>query len=724
MIGQHCARPLVRRARLYVAVGASLAAGPALAQAPTPLSTVVVTAPPLSGGRVDVAADASGDSDAADLLTALPGVDAEAGGGFSSRPVVHGLGDERVEILVDGLPVALACADQMNPPLSYADPHAIAQATVIAGISPVSLGGDSLGATILVQTAQPRFADPGRTLLTGGAGAWYRSNGDGKGGSLDATLASDRLSLSYAGEVAQSGDYRGGGADGLVRSTSFETVDQSLALAARTPAGLFDLKVSSQTAPYEAFPNAVMDMTLNSSWAVDGGWKQSFGWGEMKARAFYRDTLHKMNFLADKGGDADGGMPMRNLTLSAGGLVEADVRLSAQGVLRLGGDARRDQLSDVWAPVAANAMEGPGAFVNMNHGVRARAGAFAEWENAWTAAFTTVLGVRGDLVWMDAGQVHPYAPGLSMADDMAAAAFDAEDRGRSDAHFDFSALARYRPGAHATFELGVSRKTRSPSLYERYAWSQGADSQMTGWFGDGNGYVGDVRLKPEVAETLSASAALTGSGPHAWTLTANPYYTRVRDYIDADPMGPIGGMSGTGMSGMGMGGMGAMPGGFELLQFANHRAEIYGADLSGSVRLLHSAALGEVGLEASAGWVRGTDVDTGVPLYHMAPLKGRVRLTHTLGPWASRLEVVADDAKTRVDTMRMEPATPAYVLVNVATGYSWRNLKLELGVDNLFDKAWAQPLGGLSLGDFAATGMLRPLPGRGRSVNLGLSARF
>ena len=436
----------------------------------------------------------------------------------------------------------------------------------------------------------------------------------------------------------------------------------------------------------------------------------------MKARAFYRDTLHRMNFLADKGGDASGGMPMRDLALSEGGLVEADVRLSAQGVLRLGGDVGRDQLSDVWAPVAGNPMEGPGAFVNMNHGVRARTGAFAEWENAWTPAFTTVLGVRGDLVWMNAGQVHPYAPGLSMADDMAAAAFNAEDRGRSDAHFDYSALARYRPGAHATFELGVSRKTRSPSLYERYAWSQSANSQMTGWFGDGNGYVGDVRLKPEVAETISASAELSGSGPHAWTLSANPYDTRVRDYIDADSLGPIGGM--------GMGGMGAMPGGFQLLQFANHRAEIYGADLSGSVRLFDSADLGKAGLEASAGWMRGTDLDTGVPLYHMAPLKGRVRLTHALGPWASRLELVADDAKTRVDTVRMEPATPAFTLVNVATGYAWRNLKLELGVDNLFDKAWAPPLGGLSLGDFAATGMLRPLPGRGRSVNLGLTARF
>lgn len=730
-------RPRVRRmalvtaARLSFAGGAALLAAPALAEeftsvAPTPVAPVVVNGvPPLTSAKADVAAGALGDSDTAGLLTAIPGVDAEAGGGFSSRPVVHGLGDERVNILVDGAPVPLDCANHMNPPLSYADPHAVAQALVITGVSPVSLGGDSLGGTLVIDTSAARFAAPGATLLTGDVGAWYRSNGDGKGGSLSTTIASDRLSATYAAEVARSNDYRGGGSDGLVRSTSYETLDQSLALAARTPAGLFELELSAQSAPHEAFPNAFMDLTLNSSWGIDAGWKREFGWGELKARAWYRDTLHKMNFLADKGGDAMGGMPMRNLDLGAGGLVEADIRLGSSGVLRLGSEARRETQSDIWAPVMDNMMEGPDAFVNLNHGVRTRAGAFAEWETAWTPELSTVLGVRGDGVWMSAGQVHPYSPGLSPADDMAAMAFNAADRGRSDAHFDFSALARYRPGPHAAFELGVSQKTRSPSLYERYAWSQGPNSQMTGWFGDGNGYVGNLDLKPETAQTISGSAEISGGGAHAWVVKANPWYTRVRDFIDADAMGPIGGMDTGGMSpGMNSGGMGGTGGGFVLLEFANHRAELYGADLSGSARLLDSPAFGKVALDASASWVRGTNQDTGVPLYHLMPAKGRLQLTHMRGPWASRLEVMAVDAKTRVDATRMEPTTPAYALVNLATGYSWRKLKLQLGVDNLFDKAWAPPLGGLSLGDFAATGMLRPLPGRGRSVNLGLSAQF
>ena len=34
------------------------------------------------------------------------------------------------------------------------------------------------------------------------------------------------------------------------------------------------------------------------------------------------------------------------------------------------------------------------------------------------------------------------------------------------------------------------------------------------------------------------------------------------------------------------------------------------------------------------------------------------------------------------------------------------------------------PLGGMSLGDYKATGVLRPVAGRGRSVNFGLAASF
>ena len=40
------------------------------------------------------------------------------------------------------------CGNHMNPPLSYIDPSSVASVKVHAGITPVSIGGDSIAGTI------------------------------------------------------------------------------------------------------------------------------------------------------------------------------------------------------------------------------------------------------------------------------------------------------------------------------------------------------------------------------------------------------------------------------------------------------------------------------------------------------------------------------------------------------------------------------------------------
>ncbi len=70
---------------------------------------------------------------------------------FPALPVINGLNDDRVKILVNGMSITSACANHMNPPLSYVDPSQVVSADVIAGVTPVSKGGDSLGGTIIVE---------------------------------------------------------------------------------------------------------------------------------------------------------------------------------------------------------------------------------------------------------------------------------------------------------------------------------------------------------------------------------------------------------------------------------------------------------------------------------------------------------------------------------------------------------------------------------------------
>ena len=101
-------------------------------------------------------------SDTATLLRDVPGISFYGAGGVSSLPVIHGLGDDRLRIKVDGMDLVSACPNHMNPPLSYIDPTNVARAKVYAGVTPVSVGGDSIGGTIQVESAEPVFALAGQ----------------------------------------------------------------------------------------------------------------------------------------------------------------------------------------------------------------------------------------------------------------------------------------------------------------------------------------------------------------------------------------------------------------------------------------------------------------------------------------------------------------------------------------------------------------------------------
>eukprot|EP00487_Bulimina_marginata_P003569 TRINITY_DN1861_c0_g1_i3.p1 TRINITY_DN1861_c0_g1~~TRINITY_DN1861_c0_g1_i3.p1 ORF type:complete len:101 (+),score=19.29 TRINITY_DN1861_c0_g1_i3:327-629(+) len=65
---------------------------------------------------------------------------------------------DRVKVLVDGADVTAACANHMNPPLSYVSANQITAYHVIAGISAVSAGGDNIAGVISVNTISPQYS--------------------------------------------------------------------------------------------------------------------------------------------------------------------------------------------------------------------------------------------------------------------------------------------------------------------------------------------------------------------------------------------------------------------------------------------------------------------------------------------------------------------------------------------------------------------------------------
>ena len=713
------------------------------------LQTITIKAPrvavePVGASSADADALQSGraaSSDTASLLRNLPGVSLFGAGGVSSLPSVHGLADDRLRIQVDGMDLISACGNHMNPPLSYIDPTRVDTVRLFAGVTPVSVGGDSIGATIQVNSPAPEFAAPGQSrLLKGQAGTFFRSNGNAIGAHLSGTYATEQMSLRYDGSTAKADDYKAGdvfkpaGAAAtdrptrwlpgdVVGSSSYKTTNHALAYALRNENHLVEMRLGLQDIPYQNYPNQRMDMTGNDSHQFNLRYQGNYAWGQLQARAYHEKTRHSMNYGEDKQywyGPANNvpGMPMDTEGKTTGVRVRGDITLSARDTLRVGAEAQQYSLDDWWLPSGGGMA--PNTFWNIRGGQRDRFDVFGEWEARWNPQWLSQVGLRSSHVRTNSGAVQGY----NSSYDMEANAFNARDRQRTDHNLDFTALARYTHNDQASYEFGFAHKTRSPNLYERYTWSTGGMAmRMINMVGDGNGYVGNPDLKPETANTLSATADWHDATGERWGVKFTPYLTYVNDYIDARRCSGSGAMSACTSANQ------TANTGFVYLQFANQDARLHGFDLSGFADLGKSAQWGQFTLSGMLNFVNGKNRTTGDHLYNIMPLNARVALTQRLGAWTGTAEVLMVDGKSRLSAVRNELPTAGYGLLNLRASYEWKQVRLDFGIDNLFDRFYNHPQGGAYLGQgrtMAATAVPWgvSVPGMGRSVSAGVTVKF
>jgi iron complex outermembrane receptor protein len=698
---------------LPVTVGNETTANVALRIAPAKTSVEVTGA-----ASATVAADLLKVSDndqarsrnAAELVGDTPGVSLRDNGQLASVPLLHGLGDERAKLVVNGMTVSSACANHMNPPLSYVAPSNAAEVTVMAGITPVSMGGDSISGTIAVDSRRPVFASGSEQLHEEGTfTGFYHSNGQNYGSSLTGRVLGRNLAIGYAGSWTTNDDYTDGSGH-KVTSTYAQSTDHAVTLAAERSRNSLTIEAGLHHTPYQGFPNAQMDMVRNYAESLNLHYHRSFEGGSFDAHLFWQGTWHSMNIGRDKSTfPMPMWMPMNTHGRDLGYTVNYEVQFADRHTLRAGNELHRFVLDDRWPAVSGTApYMGPDTFVSINDGRRTRLGTFAEIASKWNPQWSTLLGLRNDMVWTNAGPVQGYSD--MYRDD--ANAFNALKRAKTDVNFDLTGTARYQPNSSSSYEFGYARKTRSPNLYERYAWSTNMmASGMIGWFGDGNYYVGNVALKPETANTVSGTANWHGGSTTPWAIKLTPYLTYVQDNVDVDTLM-------TTMYGMST---------FAQLQFDNHNARIYGTDLSGNAVAWNDLTFGQGKISAVAGWLHGERTGTSTGLYQMMPLNLRVNFDEELKGLTVGIGLQTVDRKSNVDPHRFEQKTPGYSLFNIHSGYRRGHFLANAAADNLLNKSYELPLGGVNFDDFMASmwmGQIKPLTGRGRSVSFSLTAQF
>ena len=749
-------KPLARA--MAIAIPALCLAAVQAQAADVTLAPVTVTGTPIanSATTVDKAAlpaKAAATSDTASMLSDVPGLSLNGAGGVSSLPSIHGLADDRLRIKVDGMDLIASCPNHMNPALSYIAPGNVGLLKVYAGITPVSAGGDSIGGTIIAESRAPEFAAPGQVaIVKGEAGAFYRSNNKASGVNLSGSYATDTVNISYNGATSQAdnytapSDFKSTTATGRpghtlplneVGSSAYETRNHSIGLAFKADKHLFEAKFGMQDMPYQLYPNQRMDLLSNDQQSINLRYTGQYDWGSLQARAYHEKVDHNMDFGADKMfdygslGSPSLGMPMNTAGKTNGTSVKADIALTPQDMLRVGGELQQYKLDDWWPPVAGSMVMGPNAFLNINNGERDRTALFGEWEKHLSPQWLTMLGLRFERVNTNADKVHGYEqatfPTVPTVDMMNqgrdAASLNNADRNKTDNNLDLSALAKYTANANYDIDVGFAHKTRSPNLYERYTWSTAAMMAiMNNVVGDGNGYVGDVNLKPEKANTLSATFDWHAAD-NSWGFKTTPFYTQVIDYIDAVRQpSSVGSMMAPSDNNA------TRTTGFVRLQYANQSARLYGFDVSSHLPLA-SNAFGAFGLKGLLNYTKGTNQDTGDDLYNVMPLNAKFAITQQLGGWDNSLELVLVKDKSTVSDVRNEIKTPGYSLVNLRTSYTVKQVRVDLGVENLFNKFYYLPTGGAYTGQGASMGINSipygiAVPGMGRSIYMGVNVKF
>lgn len=144
--------------------------------------------------------------DGADYLKTIPGFSVIRKGGSDGDPVFRGMAGSRLGMLMDGAVVLGGCGARMDPPTAYVFPEAYDRITVIKGPQTVLYGPGHATGTVLFERHHQRRADTGWSVngsLLGGSADRNDEVLDVSGGTPDAYLRGTVTN-------AHQGDYRDG----------------------------------------------------------------------------------------------------------------------------------------------------------------------------------------------------------------------------------------------------------------------------------------------------------------------------------------------------------------------------------------------------------------------------------------------------------------------------------------------------------------------------------
>lgn len=671
---------------------------------PVLTDTITVTAPRRNGETEDVVAppqQVALPPDAAAIAARTPGGFLVGNGALSGQLSYRGLSGQRVLGRVNGQRFATGGPNAMDPPLHYAPSILLDRIEIARGVAPVSQG-PSLAGAINARLVETQFTGGSALAPQARFASQYRSADDSYalGGLIG--LANERWRFGVIASEEEGDDYSF--ADGTVGGSSFERTLYGAHAGFRAgPGELFIEYRRSETDP-TGNPPFALDIVFFDTDFVQGGFRGEIAENvNLDLRLGHVAVRHLMDNQTIRQPAAS---PMRARATFA----DADTT-TAEGSVRFGTD--RDYIQ-----IGADA-ELTDKFVNITNPTNSaffieaqpnfrceRLGAFAQWRGD-IGGVEFELGGRIDRTEHSAG-VPQLGSAVPMGPRALAAAFAAADRTASDTTVD-GVMRAWLPLGAVTPRVTLARKERVPSLLERLGW---LPTQASYGLADGNIYVGNPSIEPETAWIAEVGLDLeTG----AFSFRPSVFYRRVDGFIQGVPYDDSVGVIDSPVEMIA-----AMNGDPTPLTFGNVDAELYGADLDFSFRPVEKFEISGV-----ASFVRGKRRDIDDDLYRIAPANLLLSAAYLGDRLSFGAELMAAASQDRVSASNDEQPSDSYAVVGLFARYAvGSDLRIEAGVENLFDEQYQPHLAGRSRVGASDVPLGERLPGPGRGAWVRLTTQF
>ncbi|WP_317848052.1 TonB-dependent copper receptor [Pseudomonas sp. HTZ2] len=576
-------------------------------------------------------------SDGADYLKTIPGFSAIRSGGTNGDPVLRGMFGSRLNILTNGGVMLGACPNRMDAPTSYISPETYDRLTVIKGPQSVIWGPGGSAGTILFDREPESFGALGSrvnaSLLGGSNGRFDKV--------LDAAAGNSQGYARFVGNQSRSDDYDDGHGDTV--PSRWEKWNGDVALG-WTPDADTLLELTAGKGDGEArYAGRGMDGSQFKRESLGLRFEKS-NLGEVldkvEAQVYYNYADHVMDnySLRTPSGSGMMGMPMVSNVdrRTLGARVKATWR---------------------WADVQL--VSGLDAQTN-EHRKRGGMGIDAHKGQPWTkdADFHN-YGVFSELTWYATGNDR-LVTGARL-DRASARDFRQGSPTEGDTRADTlpSGFVRYEHDLAvipATTYVGLGHAQRFPDYWELF-------SPKRAPAGAANAFDG---IKPEKTTQVDFGIQYQDERLEAW---ASGYVGQIRDYILFDYQG---------MSS----------------QAQNIDARIMGGELGAAYRLTENW---KADATLAYAWGKNSSDDKALP--QMPPLESRLGLTYSRDLWSvgalwrlvAEQNRIAENQGNVVGKDYEKSAGFGVFSLNGAYKVN-RNLKLSAGVDNLFDKTYAEHL--------------------------------